>query len=160
MTDQRASWKVLLILLIVLLPACASSRPQSSAPTTKLGFCGSELQNQPSVVIVTCTSNGITARDLKWSRWGKPIASALGTAVVDLCAFSDCHTGKYRSAPVVVVASKLTSCPNGARAYSKLQFMFIGKSPFDSVPANLSPANFDFGSHRVLPGSKPISLTC
>ncbi len=160
MTNRRVRWQPALIPLLVLLCACTSPAGKASVPITKLGFCGSELQVRPSVVIVTCTSNSITARDLKWSRWGKPIASALGTAVVDLCAFSDCHTGKYRSAPVVVVASNVTTCPNGARAYGKLQFMFIGKSPFQGVPSNLSPANFDFGSHRVVPGSKPISLTC
>ncbi len=151
-----------LIVLPVICCACTNSNTsaKAAAPTTKLGFCGAEQQVRPSVVIITCASNAITARDLKWSRWGGPIAAAVGTAVVDLCAFSDCHTGKYGSAPIVVVATSVRKCPSGARSYGKLQFMFIGKSPFQGVPANFSAGNFDFGSHRILPGSAPISLTC
>lgn len=158
----RATCLVAAVLLMapVVLSACTAAGGHSSAPTTKLAFCGGKQQVRPAVVTITCTTNSITARDLTWSQWGKPIASAIGTAVVDVCAYEDCHTGSYDAAPVVLVASEVTRCPNGARAYSKLQYVFVGKSPFADVPANFKATNFMVGAHRPGPGDQSVSLTC
>jgi len=72
--------------------------------------CGVSPQVKPTVVNVICGTTDITARKLAWSAWGKPVATAVGTAVVDLCAFSDCHTGSYQAVPIVVVASRIGRC--------------------------------------------------
>ena len=50
-------------------------------------------------------------------RKGRPVATAAGTAVVDLCAMEDCHTGSYQSAPIVLIASAIRrlSAPIGIR---------------------------------------------
>jgi hypothetical protein len=149
----------LLMLSLLALTACTSKDARASVPT-KLAFCGGTPQARPAVVTVICTTNSITARDLTWSQWGQPIALATGTAVVDLCAYEDCHTGVYGASPIVLVASKVTRCPNGVRAYSRLQYVFVGRSPFEDVPANFKATNFMVGSHRSGPGNQSVSLTC
>lgn len=149
-----------LLMVPVLLSACTSAPGSAALPTTKLAFCGGRQQVRPAVVTVTCTTSSITARNLTWSQWGQPIASAIGTAVVDLCAYEDCHTGSYGAAPIVLIASKVTRCPNGARAYSRLQYVFVGKSPFSDIPANFKATNFMDDPGRPGPGNQIVSLTC
>ena len=109
---------------------------------------------------VICATNAITARDLNWPAWGKPVASAIGTAVVDLCAHNDCHTGSYRAVPIVMIASKIVTCGKKSQAYSTLQYVFVGPSPFRHVPPNMKFPSFWFGSHRPEIGSQTVSLTC
>jgi hypothetical protein len=111
-------------------------------------------------VDVICVTGSITARSLTWSAWGKPVATAVGTAVVDLCAYSDCHTGNYRSFPIVVIASRLVSCSKNTHAYSRLQYVFVGHSPFQGVPANMKFTNFMDAASRPPPGNQTTSLTC
>lgn len=148
-----------LLMLPMLLTACTSNDNQ--VPTaTKLAFCDGSPQVRPALVTVICTTNSITARDLRWSQWGKPIAVATGTAVVDLCAYEDCHTGNYRAAPIVLIASKVARCAHGVRGYSKLQYIFVGRSPFQDVPANFKATNFMVGSDRSGPGNQSVGLTC
>ncbi len=150
------------VLAAVLLAACSGPAGPRPAPAARvrLSDCGSPGQVRPDVVAVICSTNAITARRLTWSGWGKPVASAIGTAVVDLCAYTDCHTGSYRAVPVVLVASKIVTCPRRTHAYSELQYIFVGRSPFQGVPAHMKFPSFWFGSHRPSPGDQAVSLTC
>ena len=126
-----------------------------------MAYCGGSPQVEPTVVNVICQTNDITARRLAWSSWGKPVATAIGTAVVDLCAFSDCHTGSYGSVPIVVVASKIGRCAKGAQGYSRLQYVFVGRSPFAGLPASVSFSNFMVGASRPgPPHDQTVSLSC
>jgi hypothetical protein len=128
----------------VRLPACDGSRPA-----------------RPDLVQVVCASDAIMARRLAWSAWGKPVATAVGEAVVDLCAFEDCHTGSYSAVPIVLVASKLVTCPKGVRAYTRLQYVFVGTSPFQGLPANMNYSNFMFGSARAgMPRDQTVQFAC
>jgi hypothetical protein len=80
---------------------------------------------------------------------------------VDICAFEDCHTGHYKYFPIVLIASKLRNCPNGARAYSTLKYVFVGRSPFQGIPANISFKNYITGAGRPgPPRNQTVSLTC
>jgi len=89
------------------------------------------------------------------------VATAIGTAVVDLCAFSDCHTGSYQAVPIVVVASKIGRCGHGTQGYLRLQYMFVGRSPFAGLPANVKFSNFMTGAARPgPPHDQTVSLTC
>ncbi len=145
----------------LMLGACSSAGPaQGSAPVVKLSYCGGTPQVRPSIIGVICATNAITARHLTWSAWGKPVSSAIGTAVIDLCAYSDCHTGKYRAVPIVVVASNVVTCRGRIHAYSTLQYIFVGPSPYQGIPAHQRYTNFWFGSHRPSPGNQTVSLTC
>jgi hypothetical protein len=165
-TIRLARWRRLTVATLLpaalVLGACSGQASHGSGPdpVVKLSYCGGSLQVRPSVIGVICTVTEITARDLNWSSWGKPIASAIGTAVIDLCAYSDCHTGHYKTVPIVVVASKIKTCANHMHAYSTLQYVFVGPSPYRGVPAHMKFPKFWFGSARPSPGNQTVGLTC
>jgi hypothetical protein len=68
---------------------------------------------------VVCTSDPITGRRLAWPVRSKPVAAAVGEAVVDLCAFESRHTGSYLAFPIVLVASRIVTYPNHVRACTR-----------------------------------------
>lgn len=142
---RAARLGVLLALLAALAGACSNAAPSPGAPgaapspgapgAARLPDCGGVPQDRPSVVVLTCSEGAITARSLTWSGWGSKIATATGSAVVNMCAYQDCHTGSYRSYPMVLVASGTEDCPGGLRGYARLQYLFVGTSPFQGLPA-------------------------
>lgn len=154
------------------LTACSPSAT-TAGPATKpvlMTDCNGLRHTQPGIVNVVCESDAITARSLRWSDWGRPFATASGTAVVDLCAFTDCHTGSYNAYPIVLIASKPVTCPGGKatgpgtpkQVYSRLQYVFVGHDPFATLPLNgLAIRNSMFGSHRPgPPHNHTVSLPC
>ncbi len=151
-----------LALPLLFLTACSHATPSRNVSTTvTMAYCGNSSQARPTVVSVVCLTNDIVARDLTWSAWGKPTATAIGTAEVDLCAFEDCHSGDYNPFPIVLVASKIVSCPQHRRAYSRLQYVFVGTSPFRGIPANASFKNFIAGPSRPEPPrDQTVGLSC
>jgi len=161
---RATSAVVMAALLVPLLLLSACSHPAGAgtgATRVTMANCGVSPQVKPTVVNVICGTSDITARRLTWSDWGKPVATAIGTAVVDLCAFSDCHTGSYQAAPIVVVASRIGRCGPGTQGYLRLQYMFVGRSPFAGLPANVNFSNFMTGAARPgPPRDQTVSLTC
>jgi hypothetical protein len=156
---------VLASLVLVALAACSGSAgaagSQSAGRTLAIAYCGGKRQVRPTTINIICGVNDITAQRLAWSGWGSSFATARGTAVVDLCSFEDCHMGQYSGYPIVLVASKLTSCSPGQRAYARLQYVFVGTSPFQDLPAHLSFKGYISGAAR--PGPPPhqtVSLDC
>jgi hypothetical protein len=148
---------------LLLLAACGHAAAPAPPPVTPvtLSFCGSGPQAMPSVVEVICNTGDITARNLVWTAWGKTAATATGTAVVDLCAYSDCHTGAFGSVPIRLIASKIADCAKNTRAYSLLRYVFVDGSPWPGVPANLNTSNYLAGPGRTLPpANQTVSLTC
>ena len=152
---------------LLVLAACSSSGPSrpgastTSARSDTIAYCGGQRQPRPTTINIICGVNDITAQKLVWAGWGAPVATARGTAVVDLCSFEDCHMGQYNPFPLVVVASGLKTCSGGGRGYSRLQYVFVGKSPFQGLPAHLNFKHYVVGSHR--PGPPPhqtVSLDC
>ena len=111
---------------------------------------------------IVCGTSDITAGRLAWSAWGQQIATAVGTAVVDMCAYEDCHTGSFSSVPIVLIASKIVRCAKAARAYSRLQYVFVGGSPFSGLPPNGADfSDFIAAPDRPTPpANQVVSLTC
>jgi hypothetical protein len=137
LTASRASALIpLLALAAALLTACSHAAASDGA-TMRLADCGGSPQTRPADVVVTCSSTDITAHHLRWAGWGSKIATATGAAVVNVCAYSDCHTGAYASYPIVVVASGTSTCSGGQHAYGKIQYMFVGRSPFQNLPPTM-----------------------
>lgn len=153
-----SSLTVLLALVVALTTACSHAAASNGATSMRLADCGGNPQTRPQVVVVTCSSTDITAHNLKWQSWGSKIATATGYAVVNVCAFSDCHTGAYGSFPIVVVASGTTACPGGAHGYSRIQYLFVGASPFANLPAHMKVPPTFFGKPGV--GPPIISRPC
>jgi len=150
---------------LLTLTACSPSSASAGRPEAKpvlMTDCNGLHHSSPGIVDVVCESDAIIARSLNWSGWGKPFATASGTAVVDLCAFTDCHTGSYNAFPIVLVASKLVTCAKGKQMYSRLQYVFVGHNPFASLPSKgLGLRNSLFGSHRPgPPHNDTVSLPC
>ena len=150
------------VLALVILAGCDPAATSGRAATSvKMVDCFGRLQARPDIVQVICQSDAITARSLAWSGWGKPVATATGVAVYDWCAFEDCHTGTYNTAPIVIIASKIVTCPKRAHAYSRLQYVFVGHSPFSSLPAHMNFSNMMFGSNRPgPPANQTVLLGC
>jgi hypothetical protein len=122
-------------------------------------------QARPNLIQVICSSDAITARSLAWSQWGRPVATATGYATVNWCAFEGCAQGKYDSYRVVMIASKLVSCPNGSKGqqqYSRMQYVFVGDdNPFEGIPKHFKLANEFFGSHMPGPANnQTVDLPC
>ena len=114
----------------------------------------------PDVVLVVCNTDDITARNLIWSDWGKPTASARGSATVNLCAYEDCASGNYVSVTIEMTASKIVHCSKNTRAYSMLRYAFPNGSPFQGVPATVKTSG-SFGQDQpVPPANQAVSLTC
>jgi hypothetical protein len=144
------------------LTACnPSAAPASPAKPVMMTDCNGLRHARPQIVNVVCESDAITARKLTWSAWGATAATAIGTAVVDVCAWEDCHTASYNAYPIVVIASKIVKCTKGRPVYSRLQYVFVGQSPFAGLPKNLGISNSMFGSHRPgPPHNQTVSLHC
>ncbi len=126
-----------LVVLAALVTACSHPPAAHGAASMRLADCGGTPQTRPHVVVVTCTSTDITAHDLTWAGWGGKVATATGYAVVNVCAYNDCHTGSYASVPIVLAASGTATCPGGQHGYARIQYMFVGRSPFQGLPANM-----------------------
>src|SRR6201996_8790972 len=157
-TMRRAAVTALLPLLF--LSACSYAAAPVSPPVT-LSFCGSDPQMTPTVVEVICNTDDITARNLVWTAWGKLTATAKGTAVVDLCAYTDCHTGAYGDVPIRLTASKIADCAKNTRAYSVLRYVFVNGSPWPGVPANMNTSNYRAAQTRPLPpATQTVNLPC
>lgn len=123
--------RLALVLLMAagLVTGCThASGPAQAGPA--LSDCAGRPQAEPAVVTLSCADNGLFAEHLRWSGWGKPVATATGTAVVDLCKYEDCASGLYHSYPVVLVASRALACSFGGKAYTRVQYLFVGGSPF------------------------------
>lgn len=147
--------------LVPLLLLAGCSRAAPVPPPATMSFCGSVPQVMPTVVEVICNTDDITARSLAWQAWGKPTATAQGTAVVDLCAYADCHTGAYGSVPIRLVASKIAHCGRNARAYSTLRYVFPDGTPWPGIPAKMNISGYISGPSRPLPpANQTVSLTC
>jgi hypothetical protein len=155
---HRASMAVLCA--AAFLAGCGHSATPVSPPVT-LSFCGGDPQPTPTVVEVVCNTDDITARNLVWTAWGKPVATAKGVAVVDLCAYEDCHTGAYGSVPIRLIASKIAPCGGAKRAYKALRYVFVDGSPWPGVPADMKTSGDIAGPDRALPpANQTVGLTC
>lgn len=149
-----------LLLPVLPLAACGHAAAPAPPPVT-LSFCGNAPEPMPAVVQVVCNTGDITARNLVWHGWGEAAATARGTAVIDLCAYEDCHTGSFGDVPITLTASKITDCAKSARAYSALHYVFPGGSPWPGVPANTNTSGYISAPDRPLPpANQTVALTC
>lgn len=158
-TGKAAAVVATLMLSLLPLGACGRA-PKPAPPPVTLGYCGSDPQVKPDVVLVVCNTNDITAENLTWSDWGMPTASAKGSAVVDLCSYEECASGNYVTVPIGMIVSKIVYCAKNARAYSTLRYVFPHGSPFKGVPTGINSTG-DLGQHLpVPPRRQTVSLTC
>ena len=114
----------------LLAVGCSTSLPAASAPgPQRLADCTGIPYVRPAIVVVRCIDDSMIARQLKWSGWGTPVATATGTAILNMCEFvpQDCALGDYQSYPVVLIASGSLRCPTGGPAYARIQTVLVGR---------------------------------
>lgn len=155
-----ATVTTLMVTLLTLVACSPAAEPRPAPPPVTLGYCGSNPQVKPDVVLVVCNTNDITAENLTWSDWGTQTASAKGSAVVDLCSYEECASGNYVTVPIEMTASKLMRCARNARAYSTLRYVFPDGSPFKGVPTAVNSAGDQGQALPVPPRTQTVSLTC
>lgn len=145
---------------LLFAAGCTHAQPTGAdaARSVRVAFCGGAARAQPDVVAVNCLNDSITARQLEWSNWGGPVATATGSAVVDLCAYEDCAEGDYVRVPIVLITSKIVRCQGKARAYSRLQYLFVGRSPFAGLQASISVP--DGSNSPANPANQTVRLAC
>ena len=148
------------LLSVLFLAGCThSAAPVPRAVT--MSFCGTNPQPAPTVVEVICNTDDITARNLVWTAWGKPTATAKGTAVIDTCAYEDCHTGAFGTVPIRLIASRIAACAGSKRAYTTLRYVFVAGSPWPGVPANMTTSGYISAPDRPLPPrNQTVGLSC
>jgi hypothetical protein len=146
----------------LLVTGCGHAPAPAPAPATvTMSYCGSDSQTAPAIVEVVCNTDDITARNLAWTAWGKPTATGRGVAVVDLCAYEDCHTGSFGTVPIRLVATRISACGTNKRAYMTLRYVFTDGTPWPGVPADMNTSHYMVGSHRPLPPpDQTVGLTC
>jgi hypothetical protein len=59
---------------------------------------------------------------LRWSRWGRPRATATGSLLTNTCV-PDCPSGASEIAEVRVTADRLRHCRNGTRQYTRVRYV-------------------------------------
>lgn len=147
--------------LSVLVLAGCSHSAGPVPPAVTLSTCGGDPQPMPTVVEVVCNTDDITARNLVWTAWGKPTATATGMALVDLCAYEDCHTGDLSTVPIKLIATKVAACGTNKRAYTTLRYVFADGSPWPGIPADINTSNYIAAPNRTLPPkNQTVELTC
>lgn len=130
-------------------------------PTVTMSYCGSDSQPAPAIVEVVCNTDDITARNLAWDSWGKSTATAKGVAVIDLCAYEDCHTGSFSTVPIRLVATRIAACGKSKRAYTTLRYVFIDGTPWPGVPSDMNTSHYMSSPGRPLPPpDHTVGLTC
>jgi len=159
MTRRKATAVVAALLVPLLLTACSHAAAKPLPPPVTLGYCGSNPQVMPDVVLVVCATDDITAENLVWSDWGAQSAHAKGSATVDLCAYNDCAAADLVSVPIRVAASKIVACNKNTKAYSTLHYTFPDGSPFQGVPTAAATAGL-FQDEGIPPANQTVSLTC
>lgn len=145
---------------VLCLVACAHAAAPVR-PSVTMALCGGDPQAMPTVVQVICNTDDLTARNLVWTSWGKQVATAKGTAVVDMCAYEDCHTGSFSSVRITLIASKIAKCARNVRAYSTLRYEFVHGSPWQGIPANMKTSGYISAPNRPLPPpNQTVAMTC
>jgi hypothetical protein len=153
--------RILAFLALVLLVVAGCGHSTARPLPVTLALCGTSPAVAPDLIQMICNTDDITARDLTWSGWGKPAATGRGTAVVDVCAYSDCHTGAFSTAAIVVRASGLMRCGKHEVAYASLHYTWVHGSPWPGMSATTDTSQFLTGPDRPLPpASQTVALTC
>ncbi len=120
----------LAILAVACLAAgCGSGHAAVRHGPRRLADCQGAPAVRPAIVVVRCVDGSMVAKDLQWSGWGTPVATASGTALVNMCEFvpQDCANGDYKSFPIVLIASGSRRCPRGGPAYAEIQTVIVGR---------------------------------
>ncbi len=113
----------------------AATRPRIALPN-----CLGKPVITPRQVTLSCGDAGFSVDRLRWTGWGESFAAGRGRARVNDCDPS-CADGQVHVFPAVLIASERQTCSGGTRAYRKIEYAFIGLSPFPpDAPGTTAPS--------------------
>lgn len=117
----------LLAITILASVSVSSGFGENASPLPTLGGCtGNALLRPPSLDF--CGDGVLYIRRLRWSRWTRTGAAAVGQAHQDDCSPS-CAAGHYHVYPVIVALSRPKLCSNGRPEFTRLTYQFVAKKP-------------------------------
>lgn len=79
---------------------------------------------RPASVVPGCHQTTRQLQSLRWSRWGRPSATATGTLRTNTCV-PDCPSGAGRDDAVRVTADRLRRCRGGWHQYTRLTYVSV-----------------------------------
>lgn len=124
--------------LVAGLPEASRSSPSASS-TIALPNCVGKPEVRPSSITFACGDGNFYVNHLKWTGWGSTFAAGMGTGSLNDCE-PNCAAGHFHQYPMIVIASGTQRCPTGQRAYAKVTYAFVGRSPFNAgAPGAASP---------------------
>lgn len=88
------------------------------------------------VTVAPCGQATRQLLGLRWSRWGRPRATATGTLSTNTCV-PDCPSGASRTDPVRVTVDRVRRCRNGRRQYTRLSYVPVVDGAVPSRRASL-----------------------
>ena len=118
----------------ISVPAGASGPVASSSGKLPLLISNcAKPKFKPANVILACGDASLGATGVTWSSWTRKVAVGGGTGQLNDCN-PDCASGKTKTAPMTLRASKPQTCSNGRRVFTKLAYTWTDKAPVGNVP--------------------------
>lgn len=127
----------LLIAWLSLAPYHASATGARIALPDCLGRPGVE----PTDVVLSCADGGFLIKDIRWTGWGESFAAGMGTGSLNDCT-PNCANGHYHSYPMLLAVTGKQRCPDGGRAYAKVTYAFVGRSPYPQEASDEATQDF------------------
>jgi hypothetical protein len=119
-------------LVLGLLTAWLSLMPcYASATGTRIALpdCLGRPIVQPSDIVLSCADGGFEIQNIRWTGWGESFAAGIGTGRVNDCT-PNCANGQFHNYPMLLAVTGKQRCPDGGRAYAKVTYAFVGRSPY------------------------------
>ncbi|MBW4076970.1 MAG: hypothetical protein HIU84_00345 [Acidobacteria bacterium] len=122
---------MLLLVLTVLAGSFAVlSWNQAHESSVSIYDCSTTSSVAPSSMVLTCADANTLVKNLRWSGWGEPTATATGLGSWNDCT-PNCASGKWKSAPVTISAYRIRH-GHYTRVNGTNQHLF-GGGPIDMV---------------------------
>ncbi|MHB1087694.1 MAG: hypothetical protein ACYC19_02890 [Acidimicrobiales bacterium] len=91
----------LLVLTVLAGSFAVLSWNQAHESAVSIYDCSTTSSIAPSSLVLTCADANTLVKDLKWSGWGEPTATATGLGSWNDCT-PNCAGGTWKSAPVTI----------------------------------------------------------
>jgi hypothetical protein len=135
---------VISVAAIAALPTTFYPGSARAASTTMaLANCLGKPEVKPMDVTLACGDGNFRVEKIHWTGWGEAFAAGMGTATVNDCE-PNCAAGHFHSYPAILIANGKQTCPNGQKAYAKVTYAFIGRSPYPENSQRVEDATIPF----------------
>jgi hypothetical protein len=129
----RAGRRVLAVAGIAVVAALGFSVTADAGGKTLLIANCNKPKFEPVQVILACGDASFSATAVTWSSWTGKSATGTGTGQLNDC-HPNCASGKVKTGPLTLRASKPQTCKNGRRLFSKLTYTWTSGAPVGNVP--------------------------